>query len=109
MSLSAASGSSTPFHPRDNSRGMLPVMPQLDLRKEPDHLSDFRFNVPPPNIRINPHSQIKPEKFAAQSTQIRYPKSALNRSEEGLPAPWSRNVSGSSFNFAGPTGNQVCF
>ena len=112
MSLSNVSGNSTSFHQGQNiGRNMPPVIPQFNVTREPDHRRNLEFSVPPPNININPQQQpsiIKPD-FSSQSNQIRYPKSALNRSEEGVPAPWTRDVSpGSSFNFGGPKGNQVC-
>ena len=110
MSLSSVlSGSSNAsFHQGDNhGRDLVPPMPPPDVRRELP--SNFCFDRPPPIMNTSlPPPPVKPEMMSPQLTQIRYPKEALNRSEDTINKPWSKNVSESSFNFAGPGGKQVC-
>ena len=110
MSLSSVvSGSSNAsFHQGDNhGRDLVPPMPPPDIRREPP--SNFCFDRPPPSMNINqPPPPVKPDNMSSQPTQIRYPKEALNRSENSISKVWSKSVSESSFNFAGPVGKQVC-
>ena len=61
-----------------------------------------QFNVPPPNMGILKPPPPPPKSLPA--SQIRYPKEAINRSQNS----WSKNLSENSFEFGRQVGKQVC-
>ena len=109
MSFSSVSGSSTSgLPPIDSMRyDVPPPMPPPTIKRDQDS-NNFRADVPPPNMN-KPPPVVKPDTVGGQSTHVRYPKEALNRSESSLSSPWSKSESEKSFNFKSPIGSQVLF
>ena len=108
MSGSSMSGNSITGLPQtDSMRFNMPPPSAPPGNHRNQEISNFRADVPPPNIS-KPPPIVKPDTAGGQNTQVRYPKEALNRSEKSLSSSWSKTVSEKSFDFGGSAGNQVC-
>ena len=92
------------FPPSANStQNILTSLPPPNLRQDQNqHNMPPQFNVPPPNMSMLKPPPPPPKSLPA--SQIRYPKEAMNRSQNS----WSKNLSENSFEFGRQVGKQVC-
>ena len=91
-----------PFHSGDGSQQMSPVKPERDLRRDLDNRRNWGSESSNANTRnYSPQSNFN-HNVRANSTMA-----TENRREGSVPAPWSKTVSGNSFNFGGSNDQQV--
>ena len=104
-SIGSLSGNSVhDFPPSANStQNLLTSLPPPNIRQDQNqHNMPPQFNVPPPNMSMLKPPPPPPKSLPA--SQIRYPKEAINRSQNS----WSKNLSENSFEFGRQVGKQVC-
>ena len=104
-SIGSLSGNSVHDFPTsaNSAQNLLTSLPPPNIRQDPNqHNMPPQFNVPPPNMSMLKPPPPPPKSLPA--SQIRYPKEAINRSQNS----WSKNLSENSFEFGRQVGKQVC-